>query len=402
MSNGGTVKNIRIIGFCFAIIIIVSGLIWWQNEIRIEKAFNDHQEQVSETILKTINEQARLDLFMPEIVFIEIDSIKKSQLRDSISSQIASILTEKYMERDKTDLKKDDLDFQPFFVLPEKNWRGDYTLTANQMAELRNHIRFLTEQTDKAVKSVKEEMSNELVRLNTWVGIWIGVLAIFGAIVPLFYNFKGSEGLREIKANASKAEEKAEAAHGILKKHEKSLEKVEQVGSELTTIKANYEGLKTDIKSAKDDSAEATEKSKEAYIKAQKVEQLLTVLNDVSKLKDIDATYLLYQPEPLKVMISYLEEIHGNLEKNSGLHQHPTVKDIFRQLAWKLPSVALKDFISPKGLGSLNTFSFETSKLLEGSLTQENFNKIMEQLSLLIASLKDSENTNSNDKSNSN
>lgn len=140
-----------------ALLCLVVFAIWKLGNVWIERIVNTQQQQVSQTIINTVNQQAKKDLFIPDIVFINMDSVHKKQLNDSISKQIATVLTKKYLTNQK--VNSSDVSFQPFFVFPDSaDNKGNYTLTKTQLEELKNHIQFLTTQVDKAVAATKDEV----------------------------------------------------------------------------------------------------------------------------------------------------------------------------------------------------------------------------------------------------
>ena len=76
---------------CFIVVAI-----WKLGNVWIERVINSQQEQVSQTIITTINEQAKQNLLLPEIIFINTDTTRKNKLTESFKKEIASFLTKKY------------------------------------------------------------------------------------------------------------------------------------------------------------------------------------------------------------------------------------------------------------------------------------------------------------------
>ena len=154
----------------------------------IERVVNTKQEQVSQTIIKTINEQANQNLLLPEIVFINTDSIAKKQLTEAFKNELVTVLSKKYFTNEKVNPKE--TTFRPFFLFPESvDSLGNYMLTKAQLEDLKNHIVFLTNQVDKAVTQTKDEINKEIDRINTWVSIWIGILGFLGVFIPIVINY---------------------------------------------------------------------------------------------------------------------------------------------------------------------------------------------------------------------
>lgn len=76
------------------------------------------QQQVSQIIINTVNEQAKLDLLMPDIVLINMDSAHYKQLNDSISKHITTVLTIKYLSNQKVNTSKKEKK-STLFIFPD-------------------------------------------------------------------------------------------------------------------------------------------------------------------------------------------------------------------------------------------------------------------------------------------
>ncbi|MEZ4930150.1 MAG: hypothetical protein R2777_09125 [Chitinophagales bacterium] len=85
------------------VVFVILGLVIWQWKI---SALEDNQKkEVSEIISNVIEEQAKKDLLMPKIVFINADSSAKKELDKELTTQVAKILTTKYLLTIKHNLK---------------------------------------------------------------------------------------------------------------------------------------------------------------------------------------------------------------------------------------------------------------------------------------------------------
>ena len=381
---------IKKIGY-IALLGFVVFAIWKLGNVWIERVVNSQQEQVSQTIIKTINEQANQNLLLPEIVFINTDTIGKKKLTESFKKEIVIVLTKKYLTNEKVNPKE--ISFQPFFVFPESaDSSGNYKLTKTQLEDLKNHIIFLTTQVDKAVTQTKDEINKEIDRINTWVSIWIGVLSIFGTIIPLFYNYKNNEDLKKIKEDAGEAKDKSEKAHNLIETHREDLAKVKEVSKDLATIKTDFDGFKNEVATAKISSKEALGVANSANIKATKVEKLISTLNDVSKIKDLDASFLLYNHKPFETLKSYLTEIHTNLSNCSDLCNDPIIKDVLRQLSLRIHLLSISGFIkNPRIFELLNQFALDLSNRIVQPFTVESYNEAIGLLNTLNTNLQTEE-----------
>lgn len=370
-----------------ALLCFIVFAIWKLGNVWIERVVNTQQEQVSQTIINTINEQANQNLLLPEIVFINADTIAKKQLTESFKTEIVSVLSKKYLTNEKINPKE--ITFQPFFVFPESaDSSGNYKLTKSQLEDLKNHIVFLTNQVDKAVTQTKDEINKEIDRINTWVSIWIGVLSIFGTIIPLFYNYTNNEDLKKIKEEAGEAKDKSEKAHNLIETHREDLAKVKEVSKDLATIKTDFDGFKNEVETAKVSSTEALGVANNANVKATKVEKLISTLNDVSKIKDLDASFLLYNDRPFETLKSYLTEIYNNLSNCSDLCNDPIIKDVLRQLSLRIHLLSISGFIkNPRIFELLNQFALDLSNRIGQPFTVETYNEAIGLLNVLNENL---------------
>lgn len=365
-----------------ALLAILCFAVWKGGNIWIERVVNSENMQVSEAITKTINEKAKLDLFMPEMVFINIDSSQKKGLTDSIKKQIAVALAKRYTSNEK--VNPGTLAFQPFFIFPDSaDKQGNYKLTKAQLEELKNHIVFLASQVDKAVSETKSEVNKEIDRINTWVSIWIGVLSIFGTIIPLFYNYKNNEDLKQIKDDAGKAKDKANQAHELIDSHHENLGKLKTIGEELGKLTQSYDTLKENITTATTNSTTALTNATNAQTAANRAERLVTVLNSLSKIKDIDAIHLLYNHQPIRTLKEYLIEIHQNLNNGADLFNEPMMRDIFRQLSVRLYLLNTNGIPGAANFDLLNNFVLDLHPLITQVFTQQSFTQALQLLNTL-------------------
>jgi len=376
----------KVVGY-MALVGIIVFAIWKLGNVWIERVVNTQQEQVSQTILNTINEQANQNLLLPEIVFINTDTTQKRKLSESFKNELATVLTQKYLTNEQVNPKE--ISFQPFFVFPDSpDSIGNYKLTKAQLDDLKNHIVYLTSQVDKAVTQTKDEINKEIDRINTWVSIWIGVLGLLGVFIPIVINYRAAEDIKEIKTGANLAHIKAEEAKALADNINTEVEKVKGVPEELNKLKSSFDGFEDDVKKAKKDSGEAIVNSKIANEKATKVEKLVSTLNDISKIKDIDASFLLYNDKPFETLKSYLLEIHTNLTNCSELCNEPIIKDVLRQLSLKLYLLSISGFIkNPKIFDLLNQFALELSNRITQPFTKESYNETISLLNILNTNL---------------
>jgi hypothetical protein len=379
MKNENKLKTIfKFTGWFLCLFSILIAL-WLYRDSHINKLVERRQEQLSSTILKTIEDQAKPEAIMPDMVFVNIDSLDKQRIIRSVKKRIVTVLTKKYL--DKKPLALSDKSFKPFFIYPDlADKDGNYSLTKLQLEELRSHMIFLTAQVDRAVSATKEEIDRDISRISIQVGICLAIVGFLGIFIPIVINYKFNSDLKELetsantaKATASEAKKSADQTKILIDGISAEVDKVKNIPNELKDLQGTFDSFKSDVGQAKTNATEALTNATEANKKATKVEKLVSTLNDISKIKDIDATFLLYNKQPLDTLKSYLSEIHLNLSNCNEIFDAPIIKDVFRQLALKLHLLAPFSFISPQNFDLLNEFSQGLSNIISIPITNESY-----------------------------
>jgi hypothetical protein len=193
--------------------------------------------------------------------------------------------------------------------------------------------------------------------------------------------------LKQIKEDASDAKTKAENADKLITKHQPDLEKIQGISSELGTLKESFDGIRNDIVTAQTTAGQALTNANTASATANRVGLLVATLNDLSKIKDIDANFLLYNNQPFETLSSYLVEIHLNLTNCAELFGESIIRDVLRQLALKLHLIAPSSFINPNNFTLLNQFALDISNTLAVPITQASFNNALALLNTLNTNL---------------
>jgi len=301
-----------------------------------------HNEKIERTILKTVKDNFKINNISALSVEINsFDTIKKeiklsNENIEKIERHITDELSDYYKNQDSTSLNQS----IPFIVFPElKDKQGNIILKSTDLENIQNHIKFLTEKTDLAVRDVKDELGRDIDRLNLWTSIWIAILAIFGAFLPIYIGFstqsqtdkrfneiKGdlegkSNALKkkidddifnaktefgEIKLNADSALQSAKNAEvkslkvqEDINNHEKSFELIK---SDVSNIEINIIAQSKELEIIKTASKEAFERteqvelklknaiddSEKALDKSDKAEKLLYFSHALSNLKRMD------------------------------------------------------------------------------------------------------------------
>lgn len=195
---------LRVIGIILIIATFLSviGLLIWQWNIK--NVYSTQKQEISNIIDSSIQKHSKNGLLLPEVIFINTDSINKKKLSDSLIVEVKSYMRERFLKNNHVDIEN--FEIQPFYILPDKpNNEGAYVLTQRQLNEIKSHVDFLTKQVSLEVANTKEEVGKDIDRLNTWMSIWIAVIGFLGIFVPIVVNI-------DVIKSADKAKEKADEA----------------------------------------------------------------------------------------------------------------------------------------------------------------------------------------------
>ena len=199
---------------------------------------------------------------------------------------------------------------------PISNLKTDSTktirLTEDQLQKFNDHILYLSEKVESEVIRTQQNNQYDIDRINTFLAVGIGFLAIIGGLLPLFVNFFSKEFLEKkmdalgesaigissvaetakkiadmAKEDADKAKEDAENTNGKIKGFEGI---IEQIGKDIEPLKKDVEKVK-----------EATKKV--PYI------DLLVLQNAVAKFTSTDALRLFIGSNRYEKVATYLQNL---------------------------------------------------------------------------------------------
>jgi hypothetical protein len=374
------------------VVFVLLAIVVWQYRLSV---LNDRQQkEVSAVIHNVVQEQAKKNLLLPQIVFINADSSKKKELNEKMIEQISSALTKKYLSNDTT--KFSDIELKPYFVLPTtKNKNGSYNLTEAQLTELSQHIDFLTKQVDLAVNSSKDEIANDINRLNTWMTLWIGIIGFLGIFIPIIINIDTSKSAEKATEKSDLASKNADIAIAALGKVQTEVGKIPDIEQKIKDAEKSLGEIKTksDTAEMKSDAADlkandAAGKAKNALEQSVKTESVLTAINAIGNLKDIDINTLQYITKPMSVVIKTLTSVHSGLTNCINQTDHPVVKDCLRQLGVRLQILTFFKFMKHDNTELINNFAGVVSDKLNNNYSKQNFEDILSELKILINNLK--------------
>lgn len=374
------------------VVFVLLAIVVWQYRLGV---LNDRQQkEVSAVIHNVVHEQAKKNLLLPQIVFINADSSKKKELNEKLIEQISSALTKKYLANDTT--KFNDIELKPYFVLPtSKNKNGSYNLTEAQLNELSQHLDFLTKQVDLAVNSSKDEIANDINRLNTWMTLWIGIIGFLGIFIPIIINIDTSKSAEKATEKSETAFTKAGEAITKIDNAQTKIDKIDGIETRIQTAEGKIGGIETKADAAESKStaadtkaSEAAGKAKDALEQSVKTESVLAAINAIGNLKDIDINTLQYITKPMSVIIKTLRSIHSGLTNCIDQTDHPVVKDCLRQLGVRLQILTFFKFMKHDNTEMINIFSGVVSDKLNNNYSKQNFESILTELKTLSENLK--------------
>lgn len=231
-----------------------------------------------------------------------------------------------------------------------KDTTGKYIFTAQDVDNIQEYIKFLTDKVDKAISATNEEFNKSINNLNLWMTIWMGILALIGIFIPIIININFSNEIREAKAKAKRAKAKSDIALNASK------ESLEQ--SQITI--ANYDDIKDSVSSqasiikgwedktknieqtiqkitqenieSKKITEEAIESSKTALNKAIIIEQNVVLLNALGDIKDFSRISLLPNNNRKKYLANKIAAIHEKIKPYEIDRVLPSQNQLFKSI----------------------------------------------------------------------
>ena len=232
---------------------------WKTHYVRKEIAKND--DRIEGIVKKIVHDNIRNDFPSLTIPHIGIDTlfvkatdgdstINISKLYGEKLSDIEKLVTNYFCDyyKSQDSICKTESSI-PFIIYPEeKDAQGNIIIQPRDLDNIKNYILFLEKEVDEAIRDTKAELSNDIERLNLWTSIWIAILGIFGAIIPLFSQYQTRNKFIEIKNDISKQEKELKKSYS----------------EDKADLQTKIDKIDTKIESASAKADEATDKSKDA------------------------------------------------------------------------------------------------------------------------------------------
>jgi hypothetical protein len=207
-----------------------------------------------------------------------------------------------------------------------------YKLKQEDINKFNDHIDYLSDKVEGEVKRTQENNQYDIDRINTFLAIGIGLLAIIGGLLPLVINFFSRENLdkrmecieddaKTIQTASNEAKKQATTAKEESEKATKSIEgieeKVKAVNKGVEQLTSALEPLKKGLNDVK----EATKKI--PYI------DLLVFQNAVAKFTSTDALKLFLGASRYTDVAAYLQNLISAIDSfDDDLFENNTDFDI--------------------------------------------------------------------------
>lgn len=320
------------ISFIAILLMLVIGHLVTYNIINNQK--HNNEELISQILINASKEKA----LIPDLIFIEPkDSVlNKKELNDSLKIAILEFIAKKYTQNADVN---NTFNISPYILNSE----------IKNEEKIIKHIEFLNSTVTKAVEDSKNQVDTEISKINTWISIWIGIIGFLGIFFPLIINIKSLDELKDLKDNlvSSKSE-------------------IDRIDSKIITHELTITSLNS---------------------KTKNIENIVTAIKLISKLKDIDDKFLIYNKEPGKFIAITLEELKKELDSIQFIENSSVIKDVLHQLSYRLYSLSTYTFVKKATMEEMLRISEDIVSALE-HLSQENYNNIMQKIFNLTKMLK--------------
>lgn len=129
-------------------------------------------------------------------------------------------------------------------------------LSKEQFERIGDYVQYVGDKVDKAVEHERDEVNNDISRLNLWMTIWSVLLMAFGVFVPVFLERIASNKLTDefnkkfelTDTNLAKIITAAQSASETIITIKENVKKLDE---ELPSLKGKYSELKTEVDTAK-------------------------------------------------------------------------------------------------------------------------------------------------------
>lgn len=302
-----TKKNLIITSAIILAIIVVFILKHWL----IEKQISKHNDEIKRTISEIVKNDIRNDYPSLNIPHISQDTIVVKTISNdtlitisklygenivNIENEIVNYFSGFYSKQDSIFKSNSSV---PFIIYPtEKDVQGNIILKTKDLENIRKHIEYLSNEVNKAVSELKDELSRDIERLNMWTSIWIGILGLLGIFIPLYAQYQSKAEFKQLKTNL-------ETQGTTIKNTETDLRK---------EFRGQFD--KYDVKFSN-----AAEKANAAKIKAEEVISKMAGIEEKTEIQETKLTNFTKSIDSLQVDITNKEkkvtQLQGKVDEYS-------------------------------------------------------------------------------------
>lgn len=314
------------------------------------------------------------------------------------------ILEQKYSEY-QINKKIDKPEFTPFIIYPEnKDSLGNLSLSPENLENIRKHIEYIDGKVNTTIIDAKQEINNDINRLNTLATWWIGILTILGGLLPYVISIitkidaeKAFDGKLKL-AEESSGQAKNDAKEAKDKLAEFSIKysgldtKTEKAEQNATKALELTESFSRKAEAAEESATKANELATEAKNEVTKLKQVTDTTNALSKLRMIDAKKLEFIKDRLKYFTEQLELIEEQLKATLNQEDNFFTNDIVKEniLSFYLSLRSFRTlFKERKVTQAIVEFHSHLESELSKGLNKNVMKSITEKLTELLTILKE-------------
>ena len=191
--------------------------------------------------------------------------------------------------------------------------RGNYWLSEQDFVILEKALLYHNKRIETICSEVRSEVSNDMTRLNTWITLWMGILAVLGVFVPIVINITSTRNIEKeietqndnlniIRSDASLAKTKADGAQEAVENCGTLVEKVNATASELKDTTNNiasnvvaYQKAFSELQEKVNDASQKSEEASDSVIAIKSdvewAKISIRLVYSLGILKDIENSY---------------------------------------------------------------------------------------------------------------
>lgn len=335
-------------------------LYWYTRFCYSAHLIEKQKSQISILVDSTLNDLMLKKMLLPQSISVSISDSSNKMLNNQIANEIAIYFKNKHFQ-------KQGYSVVPNFTFPDKaTINQSYTLTEQQVSELKNHLLYLTEKVENSIEKAKDEVNGDIQKINNWITIWIGVIGFLGIFIPLVTNYLST---KDIDKKIDRASINAQRA---INKSSKATSEITQLQADLTIKSKEISRINSDVEQTK---------------------QTIKTFQDLAALEravQISNRFYLLQSEKrqfVKITFVNIEKSFINY-KDLGLFEkdNGTLKSILDNFYYSIIQLVIiskdREIYSP-----LSVFSEELKAIIDIELDKKSLDLMISSLNKLNSSL---------------